>query len=223
LLKKKGNICQACNDELLSIKEAYSLIFNEQDKLMSPREIMGKLIKTAIESLETYFQQQSALLTMINEKAGMTGDYAERFREELTTANPRLLQLGIGFDELAQSAQNLVTQSGRFATINADTWTRAGALAKAYVGSLENLVAMYPEFEKVGLGAADAQERIGAAGKAALGLGLQAQKATKDLSTNISKLNEYGFKNGIDGLAAMTRKATEFRMSMDDVLKLLIK
>lgn len=221
--QEKRSYMPSIEEELLKVKDAYDLIFNEQGKLLQPREIMTKVIENAIESLELYFQQQSALLTMINEKAGMTGEYAENFREELTKANPRLLQLGIGFDDLAESAQNLVSQSGKFATINADTWTRAGAVAKAYVGTLQNLVAMYPEFEKVGLGASDAQEKIAAAGKAALGLGLQAQKATKDLSTNLSKLNEYGFKNGIEGLASMTRKATEFRMSMDEAFKIADK
>ena len=213
-------------NELFKVDDAFSLILNKKDdlySLKSPKEIFTTAIEMGLDRIEDYFKEQSALLTIINEKAGLTGEYSEAYREELTKANPELIQLGIGFNDLSESAQNLITQSGKFATINADTWVRAGEVSKAYVGTLQNLVAMYPEFEKVGLGAADAQERIGAAGKAALNLGLQAQKATKDLSTNIGKLNEYGFKNGIDGLAAMTRKATEFRMSMDEVFKIADK
>ncbi len=211
------------SEELLQINDIYNLIFDSQDKLMSPKDIMTTAINKSVESLVLYYRQQSSLLTTINEKAGMTGKYSEAFREELSKANPVLLQIGIGFNDLADAAEKSITQSGRFATNNAETWTRAGVVAKAYVGTLSDLVGMYPEFEKIGVGAADAQERIGAAGRAALGLGLQAQKTTKDLSTNLSKLNEYGFKNGIDGLASMVRKATEFRMSMDEVFKIAEK
>lgn len=211
------------SEEMVNVNDINKIFFDNENKLRSIGDIITGAINSAVESLELYFKQQSALLNMVNEKAGMTGEYAKNFREELTTANPRLIQLGIGFDELADSAVNLVNQSGKFATINADTWTRAGAVARAYVGTLQNLVSMYPEFEKVGLGAADAQERIGEAGKAALSLGLQAQKATKDLSTNLGRLNEFGFKNGIEGLAAMVRKATEFRMEMSNVFTIADK
>jgi hypothetical protein len=36
----------------------------------------------------------------------------------------------------------------------------------------------------------------------------------------LGKINEYGFKNGIQGLTEMTRKSLEFRMNMDSVFKI---
>jgi hypothetical protein len=188
-----------------------------ETKFRSLEEVGSKLIGSFEDKMVNYYQQQSGLLTIINEQAGLTGKFARYFREELTNANPRLEQLGIDFNELAEAAKSYIMSSGRFATINQQTWERAGEVAKAYVGTLGDLVAMYPEFEKVGLGAADAQERIADAGKRSMFLGLQAQKTTKELSANLGKLNEYGFKNGVQGLAEMVRKANEFRMSMDSV------
>ena len=41
----------------------------------------------------------------------------------------------------------------------------------------------------------------------------------KDIRENIDKLNQYGFQKGIDGLAQMSRKAAEFRMSMGEAFK----
>lgn len=211
------------SEELINVSDVYQKIVDSQGKLNSATEIGKNIMDGAIGQLGLYAKQQTGLLDVVNRQAGMTGLMAKDFREELTNANPRLLQLGIGFNELANAAKQLVDQSGRFATINQQSFERAGEIAKAYVGNLSELVAMYPEFEKVGLGAADAQERIGKAGYDAIGLGLQSQKVTKELSSNIGKLNEFGFKNGVDGLSAMVRKATEFRMSMDSVFQVAEK
>jgi len=215
--QEKNTYFPSLEQELLSVSEAYDMIIDKQGKLYQPGEITTNMINKGINSLELYYKQQSALLDTVNSKAGMTGEYARLYRDELTKTNPYLLQLGISFGDLAEASQSLVSQSGRFLTLNSESWVKAGTTAKAYVGELSNLVAMYPEFEKVGLGAGDAQEKIARAGREALGLGLQAQKATKDLAANLGKLNEYGFKNGVEGLASMVRKATEFRMEMSSV------
>jgi hypothetical protein len=210
-------------EEVIKIDDVYKKIVDSQGKLNSASAIGKELIDGAIEGTELYAKQQTGLLDKINRQVGMTGDMAADFREELTNANPRLLQLGIGFEELSNAAMKLINQSGKFTTINQQTFERAGEVARAYVGTLDDLVAMYPEFERVGVGAADAQEKIAKAGADAIGLGLQSQKVTKDISANIGKLNEYGFKNGINGISEMARKATEFRMSMDSVFQVAEK
>lgn len=50
-------------------------------------------------------------------------------------------------------------------------------------------------------------------------MGLRGKTTVKDIRENIEKLNQYGFQKGIDGLAQMSRKATEFRMSMGEAFK----
>ena len=60
------------------------------------------------------------------------------------------------------------------------------------------------EFEKIGIGASSATKAIERAGKGSLELGLSGKKTTSDLRANIEKLNEFGFKNGIQGLAEMS-------------------
>jgi DNA-binding TFAR19-related protein (PDSD5 family) len=76
------------------------------------------------------------------------------------------------------------------------------------------------QFEKIGVGASSATIAIEKAGKGSLELGLSGKKTTQDLRTNIEKLNEFGFKNGIQGLAEMSRRATEFRRNMSQAFKI---
>jgi hypothetical protein len=81
----------------------------------------------------------------------------------------------------------------------------------------------FTEFEKVGIGAGNAIDSINQAGKNSLSLGLVAKKTITDIRENIEKLNRYGFKDGIEGLATMSRRAKEFRMDMNDALQSQIK
>ena len=209
--------------QMIGIDDVFNKITNSQGNLNNGLEITKSILTSALSYLGDYYKEQTTLLGFINKEAGLTAQFSKDFREEITNANPRLVQLGISYSDLAESAKNLVEQTGRFALINQQTFERAGEISRAYVGSLQDLVKMYTEFEKVGLGAADAQEKIALAGKKSLDLGLQSQKTTKELALNIGKLNEYGFKNGIDGLSTMVRKATEFRMSMQEVFNIAEK
>jgi hypothetical protein len=209
--------------EMIGVGDVMNKIVTSGGDLKKLSEIGQSIIKSGEDQLKLYYEQQTGLIDRVNAQAGLTGDLAKNFREELTNANPRLLQLGIGFDDLAQSVKTAFENSGRFNLINQQTLERAGEVALAYVGSLNELVGMYGEFEKVGLGAADAQEKIADAGKKSIELGLRSQNVTRELSKNIGRLNEFGFKNGIDGLSTMVRKATEFRMSMDSVFTIADK
>lgn len=189
----------------------------------NPLELLKSGFSGLVDQGELYFTQQTELLGVINKQAGLTGQFSEDVRDELTNANIPLTRLGIGFEELASSAKSLVEQSGRFITLNRDSWLEAGKAATAYVGTLSELVTMYPAFEKIGIGASDVAKQIGETGSRSLSLGLQSSKTTKDLSANLSRLNEFGFKNGVQGLSEMVRKSTEFRMNMNEVFTIADK
>jgi hypothetical protein len=185
--------------------------------------IMKTLILKSAGSMMEYFQQQTDLRDRMNREVGLTGEYSKVVREELTNANPELLRMGIGFDYLSQAAGSLIENTGRFITLNSQSWKEAGTASKAYVGTLSDLISMYPSFEKVGVGAADVAEQIEITGKRSIELGLRAQSITKDLGANIGKLNSYGFKDGIQGLAEMVRKSKEFRLDMSETFTIANK
>jgi hypothetical protein len=232
IIEKSGEFLQAfeqqeyfpsLDKEIISVNNVVQTLIDGKGELNKLSVIGNSMIKGAANQLLLYYQQQSALLKQINGEAGLTGDLSKNFREELTNANPRLLQLGIGFSDLADAVNKAFENSGRFNLINQQTLERGGEIALSYVGSLRQLTEMYGEFEKVGLGASNAQESIARAGKESLSLGLRAKTTTAELSRNIGKLNEFGFKNGIDGLSSMVRKATEFRMSINEAFKIAEK
>ena len=210
-------------DDVTALNDAFDLLIDKNNKIVTLQQFGSNIMEKAFDQLLIYTQQQTSLLNTINEGTSLTSQYSKDFRSALTDANPRLEQLGIGFDELASSAKTLVNDSGKFAITNQQTWERAGEVSKAYLGTLADLVGMYPAFAQIGLGAADAAERIADAGAKSIELGLESRKVAADLKTNLGKLNEYGFKNGVEGLTRMVQRATELRMNLDSVFTLANK
>jgi hypothetical protein len=221
--QEKTGYMPGLSDEMVKTSKAVSGVIDMFSLLKSPTLLISDIIGKLGDQTELYLQQQTELLGVINKEAGVTGEFSENIRQELTQANVPLLRLGIGFEELARASKDLISSSGRFITLNKQSWYEAGLAATAYVGTLAELVDMYPEFEKVGIGASDVAEKITEAGSRSLNLGLQSSKITKELSTNLSKLNEYGFQNGIKGLTNMVQKSAEFRMNLSEVFKIADK
>jgi hypothetical protein len=211
--------------EQLSLEDAMATYRTERAKedtspIMALLKTVGQIAEN---SLESYYKEQSFLLKAINEDLGLTGELSEDFREQISEAQPALLKLGISFDELTDSAKKLVDTTGRFALVGSDMLVRAGEIAQAYGMDMSEVVGSYAEFEKVGIGASQAQEAIADAGKRSLEVGLQSKTTIKGITENIDKLNAYGFQNGVEGLEKMVRRATEVRMSLNSVFSVADK
>ena len=210
----ESNVMTTAKDEFVTVNDLFNKVFTAEGKLRSAGDIFKGIMESAFNGLKTYYQQQSALITEVNTKTGLTGELSKQFREELTQSNISLTRFGISFEDLSNAATKLVSESGRFLLYNKESFDLFAKVGQAYVGNLEKLTAMLPEFEKVGIGGVTAATAIGEAGQKALTLGLNSQKVTGMLGENIGKLNQFGFKNGVEGLSAMTRKAIEFRTEL---------
>jgi hypothetical protein len=204
----------------MSVEVLDRLLTQTDPKLSKTANIFKNIFLELPRQAVIEYQNQSTLLTDINTKTGLTGKLSKDYREEISAAGPAMAKMGIEFSEIANTAVSLIQQSGRFNLINTETFVAMGTAAKAYVGSLAEVVEMIPGFEKVGIGATGVVKSISEAGARSLSLGLSSQKVTKELGQNIGLLNSYGFQNGVQGLERMVQKAIEFRISISEVSKL---
>ena len=131
--------------------------------------------------------------------------------------------MGYKMDDLIDASISATEQTGRFFTMSEKTMENMAVTSRAFIGDMRSMGPLLRSFELVGVGADKTLQNINEAGKRALTLGLNTRTTTAELSKNIGKLNEYGFQNGIQGLASMVRKATEFRMEMGEVFKIADK
>jgi hypothetical protein len=214
---------QGMDADLIKVDDIANKILDAQNNIKGIGDLFGSVWKSALGGVTTYLEQQSGLLTDINRKGSLNGQLSKDYRQELTLTNIELLKYGISFSQISQAATDILNNSGRFLTFNQQSFETFGKTAEAYMGGLENFVKLVPDFEKVGIGAIDAAKSLGDAGQKALSLGLNTQKVTATIGENIGKLNEYGFKNGIQGLSEMTRKSIEFRTSLESAYSIAEK
>lgn len=185
-------------------------------KIGRPREMLKEFGKMLGDEVLLYLKQQADLLHKINAETGMIGTLSEDFRKEIMNASPEVIRLGISFDEMTESVSNLVSQSGKFKLLSKDTIEEM-ALASKFTKDMTTFVDMAGNFERAGIGAKDMALMVEKMGLKSMGLGLNARTTTTLINENLKNLNQYGFKNGVDGLNKMVQQSIEFRMNMKNV------
>lgn len=186
------------NSILDNIGEAYNLILSQQ-------------------------KQESELQSEINSKTTITGKLSEGLRDDMIASSSNAALFGLSLKNLGEIYTTMVKESGKFSLINRETLDMAAPTIRVFTDGAEDLGRAMVEFEKVGLGANKTIKTIQDAGQKSITLGLNGKKTVEDIRGSLDKINQYGFKNGIDGLAQMTRKATEFRMGIQEAFTIAEK
>lgn len=210
-----ANIAQTkgySKEEALGVGQMIDIIGNP---LQAPQKLYDQVLNQ--------LQNEAQLRVKINEETGLTGRLSEDVRRSILNSSPAILQLGYGMEQLSGYYTTMIEKSGRWNIQNQEALIRTAAVSRAFVGDLSKMAEIQANIEKVGLGAVNAADAIEKAGIESTSLGLRAKKTTEDINTSILKINAYGFKNGIEGLARMSRLSTEFRMNMEETFKIADK
>lgn len=207
---------QFTQDEIVGIDNLLNVI---KENGLSVKTIFG-LIGDAGGEVLKQLGRESQLRTDINESIGIAGDLSKSLRDDIVDSTAAGIRFGYGMNNVRDMIKKIMEESGRFNLVSQKTIESTFATSRAFIGDLRDMGEAISQFEKIGVGASSATIAIEKAGKGSLELGLSGKKTTQDLRTNIEKLNEFGFKNGIQGLAEMSRRATEFRINMSEAFKI---
>lgn len=178
---------------------------------------IGGLAVEVRDTLLTQLEQESKLRYDINSQTSLTGKLSEIVRKELIESSIASAEFGYNLEDVADLYKGLVQQSGKFSLINKEIVADASPLASTLAMSMSEFSTLLGDFEKVGVGTSDTMKAINKIVIDSIGLGLSSKKITTEIQQNIDKLNQYGFKNGVDGLSKMVQKSNEFKMSMQSV------
>jgi hypothetical protein len=182
-----------------------------------------KLLGTAEQQLVTYLTQETEIRNNINKSMGVTGKLGNDIRDSIMASASTALRFGFSTRDLTESFIKLNEQTGRFNTVSSEILNKSVVTARAFGQSMADIADSYASFEKIGLGFSQTLESLNSIGKRSLELGLSGSKTIKDVKDNLAILNTYGFKNGVEGLAEMSRVATMFRMNMQEAFKVADK
>lgn len=181
------------------------------------------LIKAFGGDILQQIKNEEQLRTDINETIGITKALSEDVRDTIIQTTTGALKFGFGMKNVSDMFTTIAAETGRANFMSVDTAEKTYSVARAFVGSLTEVGKLIGEMEKIGLGASDSITAVEKAGRSSLGLGLNTKKTTELLRGDLSKINEYGFNNGIEGLNRMVQKSVEFRMNLGEVYKIADK
>lgn len=185
--------------------------------------LMTSIIGEVSGKASQILQQEVELHNEINSRIGISGELSRGLRNEIVETLPEMITMGYGFDDVKKTITGMMEEQGKFTLYNREVMGDMAVTSRAFVGDLDTLGKMIGTYEKAGYGAAGALERINEAGESSISLGLNARKVVAEIETNMKNLNQYGFKNGYDGLTRMAQKSIEFKMSMQNVFTLAEK
>jgi hypothetical protein len=169
------------------------------------------------------YQREGDLLKAFTTKAGMAGQFASGFTESIMAVAPQAQLLGVSFGELKDATESMVSNSQKFANYQGESVLEAVRISAAYGATSKSLLENVEAFRDVGIGLTDASGKIEQIGKRSLSQGLSARATTKTVMDNLGKLNEFGFKNGVEGLGKMVQEAQALNFKMEETFKVAAK
>lgn len=209
--------------EFKSMQETWRLLMDESGGFAGPLGILKNIGGSIKDSFISYYEQQSDLLTNINENAGLSGEMSKDFREEITKTSVFANRLGISFSEVSEAMSSILEKSGRFRVMNEETMNSIALTSKIAFKNIEDAAASIESFQNISLGASDAMKAVEKTALNSFQLGLNAKKTTESMVINLDKLNQFGFKGGVDGLNRMVQRSIELKTNLNDVFELADK
>jgi hypothetical protein len=187
------------------------------------KKIGEAVLVSAAEGMTQHLKDEVTLRNDINSQIGISGQLSQDFREEIIKSLPVVTSMGYEFSDLSKTVIKTMEQTGRFSLVNRGTMEKMAITSRAFIGDMESSAKLVRDFELLGIGNEEAFDNINKIGQSSLNIGLQARKVVSETQTNLSKINEYGFRNGVEGLSRMVQKSIEFRMGMAETFKIADK
>ena len=119
-------------------------------------------------------------------------------------------------NDAMKTLKSTASATGRAFILPEEALVQATKLEKLYN---MDMGAVLGEFDKIGIGSKEATDMTNRAVATAGRYGATVSKMLPTVQANISKINTYGFKNGVDGLTDMVAKAQVLGFEMSNVLQ----
>lgn len=187
-------------------------------------------ILSDIESILTPFSKVHKAATDLAKAIGMTSAGIMNTATRIVRQNKAMdlsMNYNISNDQMLQLQGKIFNSLGRNVAIDMVGTQREGN--QNFDSSLENLVAartvfgdeavaeLVGGFDKLGISMKTAAKATGKLFKEAGEYGINLDKYVENFTSNLSMAQMYNFRNGVNGLKEMARKATEIRQDMKQI------
>jgi hypothetical protein len=159
----------------------------------------------------------------INRDLGITGELADKYRAVLVDAYSQTVLMGAKFEEIQEIVKGTSDSLYSVKILSSDTIANIYNTQKALGVSNSLIAESAAAFEDISIGLSNISGTLDKSGKFARSVGLNVRQYSEALVKNVTLLNQFGFKNGVDGLSKMVAKAQSLRLEMSTITALAEK
>ena len=149
---------------------------------------------------------------------GLSVGRSKEFTKQFNRATAEVAKFGYQASDVSTIMEYFTDQSGRARIVTPEEVTNIALLNKGLGVGLESSSELYERMELMGVGTANATQKINEMVVSSQKLGLNASKVAKTLSNNFDRMSSMSFKNGVQGMTKMAQLAVKMRMDVSDML-----
>jgi hypothetical protein len=179
---------------------------------------MGQEIASAIatnfdvESIKKKLVEVDVATMQITKSFGLGRDNIVELKGAMTAAVTEVTLLGGKFQDIVDIQKGVGEALGRNLILASESYEKIFAMEQV---SGQDIATVLPKMKEVGISTYQTGKEMEKVVNTAREMGVNAQAVSKDVVANMSKLNEYNFDGGVEGLARMAAHATSINMSME--------
>jgi hypothetical protein len=190
-----------------------------QDYLKGLGEKLGDAIFTNInpKRIKEVFADVEEKAFEVAKQFGVGRSNITNIKSAMTDIVDKAKLVGLNFKDVVDTQKELTNDLGRNVLISEKSAAGLLATRKVLTDMGVSFGGAISAFKNIGVSYMGVTKQIETITNTARKLGVNTSEVTKEVVANLSKLNEFNFKNGVEGLTKMVAQAKVLRIGMDQI------
>ena len=155
--------------------------------------------------------------------SGMFGDSADALQKSSVAAFMKTIDIGASYEDILSIQQEIATQQQKSLSLTEAEVIAAVEFSKATGVAAKDVGSIVLAFADLGQSTSTALESMSGMAAEARKYGLNVGQFMQTVAKNLTLVNAYGFKNGVEGFTKMVARAQALRIDMTQTTKLAEK
>jgi hypothetical protein len=220
-LENLTSIIDATREKLRLDKQDLEVLNNNASLTKAIANSIGDFAKSLLGAtfsfmdLWNYLQKVDKGIRTMQLNMGLSGNKAEFMRQQMQEATNTVQRLGASIDDIVELQSQVNELTGRANVFTEHQISNMVAIAKGTGMANQEAGQLVGNMLALGSSVEDAKKLIQGTVTETANLGLNSLSVLKGMSSNIDKMNNYRFQNGVEGLKKMVEASKKFQFSME--------
>ncbi len=230
----QADITNYLEDQLKSLEkqnQEYRKAVKNADRLtmslnsgLKAMEKMPGLLKTGFGKLKEYgLFEMDKEIRLTSRSLGISSNKAEGFAKHLNTVSKTTSMMGIQTGDLAKMQASYSEEIGRSVVLSEQGLQGLARMSEGTGLGMEGAAAMAASMDDFNLSVSSSADYVEETVNLAAKMGVNSQKAVKNLQTNLKLAQKFVFKGGVKGITRMANEAARLKLDMDGIAGLAEK